>query len=127
MIEASGSFRERAARLRDAVPPLVLAALLAFVPFSTCILRWTLHVPCPLCGMTRACLALVSGHVGRATAFHPLVVPLVATFVVAVVVAFLAREEIWRAFVRRALLLSSIALVVVWAARFLGAFGGPVQ
>ena len=76
--------------------------------------------------MTRAGLALLRGDVATASAFHPLVVPLAALGVAAVVVAFVAREETWRAFVRRALAAGVVALLVVWAARFAGAFGGPV-
>ncbi|HTQ48935.1 MAG TPA: DUF2752 domain-containing protein [Polyangiaceae bacterium] len=101
--------------------------MLALVPFSTCALKWTLHVPCPLCGMTRACLALVGGDFARASAFQPLVVPLAVLGVVAVGVALGAREErSWRAFARGALFASVVALLVVWVARFFGAFGGPV-
>ena len=116
----------RVGRLKDAVPPLLIAAALALVPFSTCSMKWALHVPCPLCGMTRASLVLLRGDVARATALHPLVLPLAALSATTVGVALLAHDDAWRVFVRRALLVALTALMVVWVARFFGAFGGPV-
>jgi len=117
---------ERARRLKDAVPFVLVAALLALVPFSTCLSKRVVGVPCPLCGMTRACLALVRGDVSAACGYHPLVLPLVALCVAVVVVALLGSEATWRAFVRRAVTASAVAFVVVWLARFAGFFGGPV-
>ena len=37
----------------------------------TCPLRATTGIPCPFCGMTRACVAAVHGHLGRSLAFNP--------------------------------------------------------
>ena len=112
--------------MRDCGPPLLLGGALALVPFSTCALKLATGVPCPLCGFTRASLALLRGDVARAEAFHPLVVPLVVLFVVACVLACFARDSRWAAFVRFVLPASGIVLIGVWIARFLGVFGGPV-
>ena len=125
-MNAGVRLRARASRLRDAVPALGIAGVLALLPFSTCLLRLGLGVPCPLCGMTRATLALVHGDVVAASRWHPGVVPLGALAMVTVVVALAAEERTWRAFVRRASLATGVGLVVIWLARALGAFGGPV-
>ena len=37
-----------------------------------CIFRSVTHIPCPGCGMTRACLALTQGHFTEAWHYHPL-------------------------------------------------------
>ena len=48
----------------------VWPALPVHPPF-VCPLRALTGVPCPLCGMTRACVAAVHGHVGASLAFNP--------------------------------------------------------
>jgi hypothetical protein len=40
-------------------------------PAIACPLRATTGVPCPFCGMTRAVVAAVHGHVGASLAFNP--------------------------------------------------------
>jgi len=45
--------------------------LLPAHPPLACPLRDTTGVPCPLCGMTRACVAAVHGHLGTSLAFNP--------------------------------------------------------
>lgn len=39
-------------------------------PFA-CPMRAITGIPCPLCGMTRACVAAVHGHLGASLAFNP--------------------------------------------------------
>jgi hypothetical protein len=39
---------------------------------SLCPLRASTGIPCPLCGLTRACVAAVHGHLGTSLAYHPL-------------------------------------------------------
>jgi hypothetical protein len=44
-----------------------------------CLVQSTVHVPCPGCGMTRACVALARGELAQAWSLHPfayLLVPL---------------------------------------------------
>jgi hypothetical protein len=50
-------------------------------PTLACPLRAATGVPCPLCGMTRAVVAAVHGHLGTSLAFNPggIVVLLLAT------------------------------------------------
>ena len=52
-------------------------------------------VPCPGCGMTRSCVALVSGNVGEAWQLHPFAFLLVA---VAACVALVPRQSrsVWQ-------------------------------
>ena len=43
----------------------------ADVSLIPCILHLVTDVPCPGCGMTRACLALTQGHFADAWRYHP--------------------------------------------------------
>jgi hypothetical protein len=45
--------------------------LLPVHPPLACPLRSLTGIPCPLCGMTRACVAAVHGHLGQSLAFNP--------------------------------------------------------
>ncbi|MFO0605380.1 MAG: DUF2752 domain-containing protein [Polyangiales bacterium] len=97
---------------------------------------WTQR-PCPACGGTRAMRAILRGDVSAGLRHNP-VAPAFA-----VVAAALALRAVWAiardghlgAFGRgaldrwltRALVLTLVAEVVVWAARFAGLFGGPVS
>lgn len=90
--------------------------------------------PCPACGMTRASLATLRGDVAAAFALHPLV--FVALPVLALVGGLasrryvaLGRFELPPALGRKLgplFVAIYVAMVALWIARFLGAFGGPV-
>ena len=53
-------------------------------PFA-CPLRALTGIPCPFCGMTRACVAAVHGHLATSLAFNPAGVLVVIAAVVALV------------------------------------------
>lgn len=103
-----------------------------FVPWR-CPLLWGLGIPCPSCGLLRATRFLVAGQWQRALAMHPLswfVVPLVAGIAVVELVGF-ARDARWGAarrlpFADGVLVATAASMLIVWLARFAGAFGGPV-
>lgn len=38
-----------------------------------CPIRYIFHIPCPVCGLTRAALSLLRGDFGLAFTYHPLV------------------------------------------------------
>lgn len=91
--------------------------------------------PCPGCGLTRAGVALLQGHIHEAVHFHPLVVPIVPIVGLAVLhgIYNYVRHGRWYSFASaqtRTITVGSIvlgvALIGVWVARFFGAFGGPV-
>lgn len=91
------------------------------------------HVPCPACGLTRATLALLHGDVAEAVRFHPLApvaVPFLALYVGARTLWEIARgtpaRGRWEEVCQRILAVLAVSAVIVWAARFFGAFGGPV-
>lgn len=92
-----------------------------------------LGVPCPGCGLTRAALAAASGHFAEALRIHPLVglVGPVYLLVVGVpifeYVAGVSLPRPRRSVENPLLLALAASLVLVWAARFLGALGGPVS
>ncbi|WP_207662140.1 DUF2752 domain-containing protein [Clostridium sp. AM58-1XD] len=52
---------------------LILAAYVAVTSLTIgCPIRYVTGIPCPGCGMTRAFLSLLSGHVREAFSYHPL-------------------------------------------------------
>ena len=61
----------------------VWPALPLHPPFA-CPLRSLTGVPCPLCGMTRACVAALHGHLGASLAFNPAGLLVIIAAVVAV-------------------------------------------
>jgi hypothetical protein len=91
--------------------------------------------PCPGCGLTRATLALLHGHLGEALHLHPLVLvvsPLVALALTWNAISYVRRGR-WSAteglrgrWITTAVGTLGVLLIAVWVARFLGALGGPV-
>lgn len=59
--------------------------LLPAHPPLVCPLRAATGIPCPLCGMTRACVAAAHGHLATSLAFNPAGVLVVVAAVVALV------------------------------------------
>lgn len=91
--------------------------------------------PCPGCGLTRATLALLGGHVHEAIHLHPLVfivTPVIGVAFTYNALAYVRRGE-WFAserlggrWITRAWIVLGVAMVTLWLARFFGALGGPV-
>lgn len=122
----------RAVRLALVAAALVLAVV---VKVPLCPFALVVRQPCPGCGLTRATLALLAGDLHEAAHFHPLV--FVVTPVVAIMFSFnavqyvrrgewFASEKVSGRAINTALILLGVAMVSLWIARFLGAFGGPV-
>jgi hypothetical protein len=67
--------RSRARELRIGAAALVSAAAiwpaLPLHPPLACPMRAITGIPCPVCGMTRACVAAVHGHLGASLTFNP--------------------------------------------------------
>jgi hypothetical protein len=123
-------------RLAIASGLCVLAIGLLFVPVRFCPLALVLHVPCPGCGMGRAARALLRGDLLAALRLHPLsilVLPWLGWAIGVPLLRYVIGERQWepRGAASRWFELSAVALLVlligVWIARFLGAFGGPVE
>ena len=66
---------------------ITIAAVYPIVPHPSvaCPLRAATGIPCPLCGMTRAVVAAVHGHVGASLAFNPGGIVVLALALVALV------------------------------------------
>ena len=127
--------------VRVAVLSVAAVSVLGFVWFVErvtwpCPVRVWFHVPCPSCGLTRATFAALRGHWVEATALHPLwllVVPLAAGAMATEFGGYAMRGR-WGAlpgliasrWLFAALWVALAAMLVVWVARFFGAFGGPV-
>ncbi|WP_394829847.1 DUF2752 domain-containing protein [Pendulispora albinea] len=134
-MQTAGAPRPSPFGVRLAVVALLvgLAAALLFVTSlpATCPMRVTLHVPCPSCGLTRAARLALAGDFHAATHIHPLwflVLPYVGTLGLVQLAHYLVRGEL-RAMnnrlVRPVGYVLLTLLMVVWIARFFGAFGGP--
>ena len=80
--------RRNERELRYAMGGLVGAAaiwpLLPVHPPLACPLRTATGIPCPFCGMTRACVAAMHGHLGASLAFNPAGIAVIAFAVVMV-------------------------------------------
>ena len=95
-----------------------------------------LGLPCPGCGLTRATLELVHGHLGAAIALHPLaplISPLFAGLTAKAALDYVRGPSTERGDdakrARRTTRLGAallVALMAVWLLRFAGLFGGPV-
>jgi hypothetical protein len=85
----TAAITERNARsLRVIAAGLVgAAAVWPLMPHTpdVCPLRSLTGIPCPLCGMTRACSAAVHGHLATSLGFNPAGVLVVAAALVAIV------------------------------------------
>lgn len=112
-------------RLRPLVAPTLVVVLVGLVPVTTCVARIASGHPCPGCGLTRAGLRLLAGDLAGAWQLHPLALPLTLLALALPIVALRVSEGAWRRFGQLAMTVSGVALLVVWAARFAGAFGGP--
>lgn len=109
-------------------------ALLVLFEAPLCPFAALSHRPCPACGMTRATLALLSLDPARAFHLHPLVFVVAPFFGVAALLgakAFVSEGQFrlpprFGRFFSAAFVVVMLAMIVVWALRFGGAFGGPV-
>lgn len=126
----------RARRLLVIAALVLVFALVVAFELPLCPTATFLGVPCPGCGLTRASLALLRADFAAALAWHPLsplMTPLLALLVGRAALAYVgfvppsrpddARRARWTTRVGLVLL---ALLLGVWAARFFGAFGGPV-
>ncbi|APR77095.1 Hypothetical protein A7982_02442 [Minicystis rosea] len=104
----------------------MIGGLLAFLPFSTCLVRLAVGIPCPACGLTRAVLAAARFDFAGALRFHPLSLALIVVTAATALFAFVASDAHWRRVVPVVTGSAGVALIAVWALRFAGLFGGPV-
>ena len=123
----SGPALRRWKNLTAGVAPLVVVLLLDLPLCPSAALAGR---PCPGCGMTRAAWALLRGDLAGAVALNPIApvaLPLLGGAVLYGLVGYLRTGEVqWPAWIKGAVLLVGIAMLAVWALRFLGHFGGPV-
>jgi len=82
--------------------------LLPVHPPLACPFRALTGIPCPFCGMTRACVAAVHGHLATSLAFNPAGV----LVIVAAVVALLRPQ--WLARVRLPIWVAGAAFAALW-------------
>ena len=116
---------------------LVAGALAAAVAgrVPLCPVAIVARQPCPGCGLTRATLAALHGDFHEALHLHPLVflvTPVIAVAFTYNAIAYVRRGE-WFAterlsgrWINGAWITLGAAMILLWIARFFGAFGGPV-
>jgi len=106
-----------------------LAAAVA-VEARVCVFARVTGKPCPGCGMTRATVSLARGEVAEAMKLHPLspvASPVLGGLLVLACVGYVVRGHTGiRPWVGWVVMAVSVAMLLVWAARLFGAFGGPV-
>ncbi len=128
-------WRVRLARLGSLA---VIPGILAFFIVNPWV-RWPCPVrlvaaePCPMCGMTRACMLAATGRLHEAWHMHPLVLlvaPLLTLHVVAEAWGFWRTGHFGYSGDRKAVRAVGYMIVglavILWIVRFFGLFGGPV-
>lgn len=119
---------------RAAITALALGAFGALLAAKAvpCGFATVTHHPCPGCGSTRAVLALFSGDLRgmlRYNPFGPVMAAILGVLVVQAIVSMLLDGDLRRVGGRvltRIVMVVAALEIVVWVARFFGAFGGPV-
>lgn len=119
-----------------ALLPYMILAVFILLPFDKCPTKLAFGVPCPGCGLTRACLALFTGQFSESLFYHPLAIIFGPLFLVAlgrpalVSVGVISREApdplgkvsgwVWGAM--------AVALVSVWFVRvYTGVHPDPID
>jgi hypothetical protein len=119
---------------------VVLAWLLGVAPImlgsARCNVAAIFHRPCPGCGMTRAIHLLRDGDIVASLRMHALAVPVVATTIAfGAITVWLTWSQgtpfrLWETRIGRvstwALVAVHVAVLLFWALRAFGLFGGPV-
>jgi hypothetical protein len=114
----------------------MIAALPFMLGVVQCPTARLFHVPCPGCGMTRAFQLLAAGNLHASFAMHALAVPTALSQVALAIASIVATARFgapwallgvrWGRRVVAFLAAVMVADVILWIARALGAFGGPV-
>lgn len=120
-----------AGRLLRVALVLIPLVIVWVVGVPICPVAAVARIPCPGCGLSRACWALLTGDLAGAIALNPLapvVCPLLGGAAIYAVVRYVVTGSMspnrWRADI---ILIGAVTLLtIVWVARWFGAFGGPV-
>jgi hypothetical protein len=108
--------------------------LLTLQPYSVCPFAVVSGLPCPGCGLTRSVVTLLQGRLADSWHFHPLG-PVLVVLATAHAGRRLAARQ-WSSKVTACSWSSTpayvwwgslVVVMMVWVARFGGAFGGPAE
>jgi len=128
--------RARARRAALVAAVWAASALPVAAGWQRCTVATLFHHPCPGCGMTRALRLLAAGDLQGSLRMHPLALPALLAAGMLVASTVWATYALGTPFVvhrsrfgRAAIAVASVVYALVfllWVARWLGYFGGPV-
>jgi len=128
--------RARCARALGVAVVWLLAVLPVAMGRADCPVAEVFGVPCPGCGMTRAVVLFAAGRFSESFAMHPFALPSGASSLALMALTVVATAktglptEVWAMRTGRAVVVAfaavQLAVLLLWALRELGAFGGPV-
>lgn len=128
-----------AARVRRTAATVVVLGLLFGLLYGKalpCMFARVTHHPCPGCGSTRACVALLHGDLGEV--FHnnplgPVVALLLGILGVQTLLSVMIHGDFrgtgegrFGVLIKRGVILVAALEILLWIARFMGLLGGPV-
>ena len=80
---------------------LNVAAIALHLPSWQCAFLQVTGLPCPGCGLTRACLLLLKGHVGESVQFHAFA-PIFVLFIATLIICTLLPKTVTAPFIDKA-------------------------
>lgn len=106
---------------------LNVAAIALHLPSWQCAFLQVTGLPCPGCGLTRACLLLLKGDVGESVQFHAFA-PIFVVFVAILIICMLLPRAVTKPFIDKAerlerqtgiTLIILVGLILYWLTRLL--------
>lgn len=104
---------------------LTVGGLILFTAVAGCPLKTLTGIPCPACGMTRACLYALTGDLDKALAFHPLF--FTAPWILWLMYAETVKPPVKKRRLHVQLVILAGAMVLIWLERIWLFPHGPIS